>query len=110
MIGTAGNYGQVNISTVGEWTNLGAAVAGSSLIISSLNICNLGTETATVNVSLVISGGTEGNVKQIFYVGDIDPNETVVIGNICMGHGDSLYVRSDKANISFNVFGIEQDL
>lgn len=89
-------------------TNLYTVPAGAQAVISTVNVCNRGTSSATFRIAVRPGGATLANQHYQSFDVPIDANAIIPITiGMTMGAGDVLTVRSSTANLSFSSFGTE---
>ena len=106
---TIKTLGQVSPNAITE-TDLYTVGAGTSTVISSIVICNRSATQATFRVSISVSGGATATKDYIYYDLIIAGNDTFVatIG-MTLAATDKIRVYSSTANLSFNLFGQENN-
>lgn len=84
-------------------------VAGStSVTVSTLAICNRGSSTIQVRVSVAIAGASDSPEQYILYDRKILKNDSefLTIG-LTLAATDVVRVRTDTATASFSLYGVE---
>lgn len=82
--------------------------AGTSAVISSINICNQSTTSGTYRIAARPAGTTLSNVHYLAYDAIVPANDTVSLTiGITLATTDVVTVQSSTGNISFSAFGSE---
>lgn len=98
---------QVDLSGT-SLTDIYTVPAGLSASVSSVTLCNRGAADITVRLSIAVAGLADTNKQYLRYdypvpaKGSID----VVIG-LTLAATDVIRAKTDTANVSVNVFGVE---
>jgi hypothetical protein len=89
-------------------TELYATPALSATTTSTLVVCNRAASAAVFRVSVRQSGDSADNEQYLFYDAPLAGNSTLtaVIG-MTLAESDQVFVYTDLANLSFNLFGVE---
>jgi len=91
-------------------TTLYTAPAEVTAVASSIVICNRGASTSSFRIAVRPAGATLSDEQYIYYDTPITGNNTFIatIG-ITVGATDIVSVYSSTANLSFNLFGQENN-
>lgn len=77
-------------------------------VCSTLTVCNRSSSAATFRVSVNVGGGSITNKDYIYYDLTVAGNDTFAATmGITLGTGDTVKVYASSANLSFNLFGVE---
>jgi len=99
---------QTKIATADTYEDGYACPASTEAVISSITICNTGTDVATYSIRVLPSGGTEGDVHQIVDAAAIGPSETVNLKwGITLAASDKFRITADDTDVVFAFFGTE---
>lgn len=76
--------------------------------VSSLVVCNFGSNQGHFRVSVHAGGEAADNKQWLFHTDNLanHTTRTVVIG-ICLNQTDVIKVYADNSNFAFNLFGVE---
>lgn len=89
-------------------TTVYTVTAGSSAVISTINICNQSAVADTFRIAVVPSGQSIAAKHYIAYNTSIPAYDSISLTiGITMAAGDTLIVYAGTATLSFNVFGSE---
>lgn len=81
--------------------------AGGQTIVSSLIVCNRGSDT-TIRIRVNIDGAAATNAAYLFYDAAVPANGTVsLVAGITLDAADTITVYSTSGNVSFNAYGQE---
>jgi len=82
--------------------------AGNYAIVSTINICNIGTSTASIDVAIRPAGESIADKHYIIYKAGLSGNQTqsYTIG-ITLAATDVVSVTSSSGEVAFNLFGSE---
>ena len=84
------------------------APAGSSAIISTIAVCNLGPAPTTYRIAVRIGGASISDEDYIAYDASIAPQDTATFTmGITLATTDVVSVESLSGQVSFNLFGSE---
>jgi hypothetical protein len=98
--------GQVTPS-ITTLTTLYTAPAGTSTVVSTLSICNLGSG-AIVRVAVRPAGATIANQHYIVYDNFINANDSIFLTlGISLAETDVVSVYASSASVSFGLYGTE---
>jgi hypothetical protein len=91
------------------WTDLYTVPIGKRAVISTIVICNCGTNTSGVRVSVAINGDVH-NIKQyiVYNLGVPNNNPFSFTYGLMMNAGDVLRVWAELGDVAFNAFGEEE--
>lgn len=89
-------------------TTLYTVPGSTSVVSSSLVICNRGVTYTTFRISVAVAGGAD-NIKQYLYYDVAIPANDTFIATIgtTLAATDLIRVYAGNANLSFNLFGVE---
>jgi hypothetical protein len=89
-------------------TDLYTVPGATSVVSSSIVVCNRGSGTIKFRISVAVAGAADDNKQYLFYDTPLQKNSsmTVVLG-ITLAATDVVRVRTDVATASFNIFGAE---
>ena len=77
-------------------------------IVSSVTVCNRSAVSATVRVSIAVSGAADDPKQYLYYDLPLDGNDSFVLTlGIALGAADIVRAYASTANVSVNVFGVE---
>lgn len=89
-------------------TNVYTVPAATEAVISTVFVCNRGTDPATYRIAVRPNGAALANQHYIaFDVLILGSTSTAITVGVTMDAADVLTVRASSANLSFNVFGSE---
>ena len=89
-------------------TALYTVPAGTSTIVSTINICNLAASNGTFRLAIRPAGATLANNHYLAYDTLIPSNDSVALTmGITLGATDVVTVYANSASISFLAFGTE---
>lgn len=99
--------GQV-VPAVTTLTDLYTVPSATSTTVSTLNICNQNNAIVNVRVSVAVAGAADDPKQYILYNCQLSAYDSfsLTIG-MTLAATDKIRVYSDTANVSFNVFGVE---
>ena len=107
MASTLKVLGQINPSSDTD-TTLYTVPANTSAIISTINICNQGMNTAQFRVAVRPSGESLATKHYIAYNAAVASNDSISLTiGLTMANTDVLTVRANTSTVSFNAFGSE---
>jgi hypothetical protein len=97
-----GGTSQVDLYTVGS---------GKQTTTSSLVVANRSATPTRFRVSVAPAGAADAPVQYLFYDTTIEGNDTFIatIG-LTLGSADKVRVYAELANLSFHLFGAEEDV
>lgn len=82
--------------------------AGKSVVLSSIFICNRGSDDARFRIAVAVAGAADTVVQYIYYDELVLGNKTYkVTAGITLSETDVLRVYASNVNLSFNGFGVE---
>lgn len=95
--------------TGNQWTTLYTCPAATSMVSSSLIVCNRGSSAAFYQVAVSTATGQPSNDKFIIYNDIVGPNDTVAlsIGLTADATNKYVLVSASTANFTFALFGSE---
>ena len=100
--------GQVNPLTTGSITGLYTVPALTQAFCSTLSVCNQGTVTSAVRVSVCPLGVSTTAQNYILYDQVIFPNDSLFLTiGIALSAADQVNVQASTSSISFSLFGSE---
>ena len=107
MVDTIKVLGQTNPSAT-TLTNLYIVPASKSATISSVTICNTGSDATTFRISIAIGGEADSPKQYLYYDLPIPANDTFIatIG-VTLATTDIVRVYGGNDDLSFNLFGVE---
>lgn len=83
--------------------------AATSVIVSSIYVCNRGSTATTFRISVSVGGGATANKDYLYYDVAIPGNDTFVATvGFTLAATDKIRVYAGNANLSFNLFGQEK--
>jgi hypothetical protein len=89
-------------------TNIYTVPSATEAVISTIFVCNRGSEAATYRIAVRPNAATLANQHYIAYdVLILGSTSTAITVGVTMDAADVLTVRASSANLSFNVFGSE---
>jgi hypothetical protein len=89
-------------------TNIYTVPSATETVISTIFVCNRGTDAATFRIAVRPNAATLANQHYIaFNVLILGSTSTAITVGVTMDAADVLTVRASSANLSFNVFGSE---
>lgn len=89
-------------------TTLYTVPAGTSAVISTLNICNLSGANSTFRIAIRPNGATLANSHYIAYDTGLPSNDSIALTvGLTLGAADVVTVYSSTGNTAFSVFGSE---
>ncbi len=89
-------------------TALYTVPASTEAVISTINICNLGTAPSVFRIAIRPNGEGLLNKHYIIYDNTIVPQETITLTlGVTMDATDVFDIYSTTANVAFNLFGSE---
>lgn len=89
-------------------TTLETAPSGTSVVVSTIAICNRGGTSATYRIAVRPAGATLANEHYIAYDTTITANNSTMITiGITLAATDVITVYSSNTNLSFSAFGSE---
>ena len=99
--------GQVNPSAT-TTTDLYTVPDLTQTTVSSLVICNFGSNQGTFRVSVHVGGAAADNKQYLYYDKTLAANETfsAVLG-LTLNQSDVVKVYASNTGLSFNMFGVE---
>lgn len=99
--------GQVN-PTATTNTNAYTVPNGYQAVVSTLNVCNMGTVDGNIRIAVRPSGQTLEAKHYIVYNTPIAANDSISLTiGITLSGTDVITVYADTADMSFNIFGSE---
>lgn len=76
--------------------------------VSSISICNQNATGIVFRISVAVNGAADDPKQYLYYDLPLLENDTFVATvGMSLAAGDVIRVRSNTANVSFNVFGVE---
>lgn len=82
--------------------------AATQAVISTIAVCNRGGTATTFRVSLAVADAADDSKQYVAYDYPIRANRLVQLTlGITLGAGDCIYVYAGNANLTFNVFMVE---
>jgi len=89
-------------------TNIYTVPSATETVISTIFVCNRGTDASTFRIAVRPNAATLANQHYIAYdVLILGSTSTAITVGVTMDAADVLTVRASSANLSFNVFGSE---
>lgn len=89
-------------------TTLYTVPSATEAVVSTIFVCNRGTDAATYRIAVRPNGATLANQHYIAYdVLILGSTSTAITVGLTMDAADVLEVYASSANLSFNVFGSE---
>lgn len=89
-------------------TTLYTVPGSTSVVVSSVVICNQAGTAGTFRLSLDQGGDGDGAKDYLYYDQALDANTTFIVTlGITLGAGDLVRIYASSANMSFNIFGTE---
>jgi hypothetical protein len=89
-------------------TNIYTVPSATETVISTIFVCNRGTDAATFRIAVRPNAATLANQHYIaFDVSILPKTSTAITVGVTMDAADVLTVRASSADLSFNVFGSE---
>jgi hypothetical protein len=99
--------GQVNPSAA-TLSTLYTVPAANSAVVSTLNICNLGTTGAVFRVACRPAGASIANSQYIVYDTALPASDTISLTlGVTLGNTDVISVLANTASVTFTAFGSE---
>jgi hypothetical protein len=96
------------IPAAGANVNLYTVPAGTSAIISTVNVCNQTTSNVTFRLSIRPAGVTGTSKHFIVYDSPLPAQDTMALSlGMSLGNTDVITAFSYQGNVSFAVFGTE---
>lgn len=90
------------------WATAYTCPSSTQTIISTISICNTGIEEAQIRIALRPNGATLATSQYLVYDVVVLPTDTIAITiGATIDAADLIDVRSNKANVAFNIFGSE---
>jgi len=81
-------------------------VSATSVVVSSVVICNRAGAADTIRLSVSVGGGATANKDYLYYDLTIAANDTFIFtGGITMANSDVMRCYSTNGTCSFNLFG-----
>lgn len=92
----------------GSLTTLYTVPGATKAVLSSLAVCNRGTQRGTFRVLVAIAGAALADEQYLYYDEPVDGNRTWAITlGITLGAADVVKVLSSNGQMSFNLFKAE---
>jgi hypothetical protein len=89
-------------------TTIYTVPASTSVVISSLVVCNRGATSSTFRVSIAEDGDATGITDYLYYDVTIPGNDTFILtGGLTAGETDEFRVYASSGNLTFQLFGSE---
>jgi hypothetical protein len=89
-------------------TNIYTVPSATETVISTIFVCNRGTDASTFRIAVRPNAATLANQHYIAYdVLILGSTSTAITVGVTMDAADVLTVRASSADLSFNVFGSE---
>ena len=89
-------------------TNIYTVPSATEAVISTIFVCNRGSEAATYRIAVRPNGATLANEHYIAFDATVAAEETIAITTgITIDAADVVTVRASTADLSFSVFGSE---
>jgi hypothetical protein len=89
-------------------TNIYTVPSATEAVISTIFVCNRGSEAATYRIAVRPNGATIANEHYIAFDATVAAEETIAITTgITIDAADVVTVRASTADLSFSVFGSE---
>ena len=89
-------------------TQLYAVPAGTSAVVSSINVCNRGAANATFRIAVQPANAAITNTHYIAYDTNLPPNDTISLSiGVSLGASDVVSVYANSATVTFSAFGSE---
>ena len=96
------------IPAAGANVNLYTVPAGTSAIISTVNVCNQSTSNVTFRLSIRPAGVTGTSKHYIVYDSPLPAQDTMAVSlGMSLGNTDVITAYSYQGNVSFAAFGTE---
>jgi hypothetical protein len=90
-------------------TALYTVPSGKSTAASTLVVCNQNNTKIAFRISVAVGGAADAPQQYLYYDAGLFGNSSVIATmGISLGSGDIVRVQSDTANVSFNLFGVEE--
>lgn len=102
----SGRLGTQNITSTNTNIQLYQVPSGQNASVT-INVCNRGTSAAAIRIALTDST-TPDLSEWVDWDAVVQPNESYQRTGVVLSSGQYVYVRSDQANISVNVYGFEE--
>ena len=98
-----------NLPSAGVLTTLYTVPAATVTVVSSIVICNQNSAAQILfRISVAIGGAADTPAQYIYYDLPLDANDTFIFtGGMSLSASDVVRIKTDTANVSFNMFGIE---
>lgn len=89
-------------------TTLYTVPTNTSAIISTLNVCNQSTSSATFRIAIRPAGATLSNQHYLLYDTPVPNNDSIAFTmGITLAASDVITVYASSSSLSFNLFGSE---
>ena len=90
-------------------TDLYTVPASTSMVVSTLSVCNRGATNSTFRVSIRVAGAADATKQYLYYDTVAPKNDTVAATlGITLAATDVVTVYAGNANLSFQIFGQEK--
>jgi len=97
---------QTKIATADTFEDGVAAASDAQLIISTITICNTGTDTRTYSISVLPSGATQGDQHIMVKDSVIGAGDTVALTwGLTLDNSDKLRIKASGTDVVFATFG-----
>ena len=89
-------------------TRLYTVPAGTSTVVSSVNICNRAAANATFRVAVQPANAALSNTHYVAFDTNLPPNDTISLSlGLSLGATDVISVYANSASVTFSMFGSE---
>lgn len=89
-------------------TDIYTAPASTSVVISTINVCNRSATATSFRISVAVAGAADATKQYLAYDTPIDGNDSITITTgVTLATTDVLRVYATLATLSFNVFGAQ---
>lgn len=102
----SGRLAKVNISSINTDTQV-YQVPTNHLASFTISVCNRGTSNAKIRIALTDSTSI-GLDEYVDFDTIVYPKDSYQRTGLVLSSGQYVYIRSDQANISVNVYGFEE--
>lgn len=97
-----------NTPSAATATTLYTVPASTSVVVSSIVVCNTNTTDVKVRVWVQVAGASDTTKQYIYYDVIVLGNQTLVLtAGLSLATTDVIRIQADTTNVAFSAFGVE---